>query len=764
MDTLSSSTQKIKQSICYRAKYRVDSKKVMCPLLVVPHPKNRGGDPVKSLRTMQLTATVAVEGYDAIEANCNAVAVEARPAVAGGCEQYFQDEFEKKAKPDPDMAERGSAGYLGMQALVGSLSHSHFNCCMRNILCSKKGCECNKTMCECGSLPILDQNRNYSLEKLRDHDAEWAQQCSSGLDWEVLSWKMDVEEPDAAQVISIALNKKNEVAMKTGHLEIMATLVGLCVPSPNGSVPFEPVRDKLIDLYGAAVDHPDFVHAFRLVMDAGGMDSAHNNDMEHFTAVHVNQKLRKMRMEVYAIVAPYPETFPRIKNACLKWSWRQAPNKDKWCQLPPSISHRLSAESKHGMPDFMQTLEMAMAALSKLASTVVESKDVRTRAKWIAEVEINLIAKVFAVPKKVEGGKTVKDQQDELCGQCAALIATKLLDLAKLGHPSRYKAGLSGLTRDSTLMQLVGKHLDDPACFLSAVESSALEKNPHGKLKSVVTEQLVPKVIAMDANGMPLSHHETVPLQTKLVEAIPWTTWSEKATKHNPNNIAKLLLLMAIDSLNHNWSSLCPIALVRKGNVIQALATKSLRVGELVVPLFVKKQNSVVTEDVGATIHPKAVSVVAKWSENADNEAGSRDVEVTLKVQPELKFPTNGAKGLEWTQSDAVHPFWFIQRTDKNEIEANADLVQQDLTHVMACSFKAVTSAAAKVSPTCSTCSLSVPFIVNTQPIEMGKEVILKWKEKDNKRKNDAAPTIAFDQILQQDKKQRRAKAKSAGA
>ena len=59
--------------------------------------------------------------------------------------------------------------------------------------------------------------------------------------------------------------------MKTGHLEIMSTLVGLCVPSPNGSVPFEPVRDKLIDLYGAAVDHPDFVHAFKLAVDAGGL-------------------------------------------------------------------------------------------------------------------------------------------------------------------------------------------------------------------------------------------------------------------------------------------------------------------------------------------------------------------------------------------------------------------------------------------------------------------------------------------------------------
>ena len=57
---------------------------MISPLLVVLHPKNRGGDPVKSLRTMQRNAIVAVEGFDPIEANCNAVAVEDKPAVAGG--------------------------------------------------------------------------------------------------------------------------------------------------------------------------------------------------------------------------------------------------------------------------------------------------------------------------------------------------------------------------------------------------------------------------------------------------------------------------------------------------------------------------------------------------------------------------------------------------------------------------------------------------------------------------------------------------------
>ena len=100
---------------------------------------------------------------------------------------------------------------------------------------------------------------------------------------------MDEEEPEAAQIISIALNKRNEAAMKTGHLEIMATLVDLCKPDPTGVVLFEPVRDKLIDLYGSAVDHPDFLFAFRLVCDAGGAGSRHMKDLHEFTKVYVNQ-------------------------------------------------------------------------------------------------------------------------------------------------------------------------------------------------------------------------------------------------------------------------------------------------------------------------------------------------------------------------------------------------------------------------------------------------------------------------------------------
>ena len=264
-----SANQLIKQSLAYRAKYMLDAPKakVISPLLVVPHPQNRSGDAVKSLRTKQLIGTLVTEGYDTIEANSNGVVVEQGPAVAG----EFQHVFSSKLKADTDMADQLD----GMVATSGSLSHSHLNCCMRNILAGKFGCECPeyKQKCTCASSPILDDNGNYCLEKLKKYDAAWAMDCQTGLTFERLSYKMDEEEPTAALVISIALNKRNETAMKTGHLEIMSTLVSLCKPDPKGHVHFDPVRDKLVDLYGAAIDDPDFVHAFRVVCDAGGLQA-----------------------------------------------------------------------------------------------------------------------------------------------------------------------------------------------------------------------------------------------------------------------------------------------------------------------------------------------------------------------------------------------------------------------------------------------------------------------------------------------------------
>ena len=113
----------INERLSYRATYRVGEKKVP-PMLVVPQPRNCRGDTVNSLRTRQLAAVIA-EASDSLGAHSTAVAVEKKPVVAG---HFFQTEVEKQVNPDPDMAPKGS----GMVATMGSLSHSHLSCCLRN--------------------------------------------------------------------------------------------------------------------------------------------------------------------------------------------------------------------------------------------------------------------------------------------------------------------------------------------------------------------------------------------------------------------------------------------------------------------------------------------------------------------------------------------------------------------------------------------------------------------------------------------------------
>ena len=302
-------TQIIKKSIYYRAKYRTSEKRArILPWFVVPHPKNRGGDPMASKRLKQLTGTFAKEGYDPIEANTNGVVVEEKPKSAGGSGHVYQSNFSTKLNGDPEIAEFGVGG---LKATFASCGHGHLNCSLRNVAAGKRGCECfeltvvgktKKMRCACANGPIVDEDGNYSMELLLGHDSEWHQDCLIGIQWEVLSHKMEDEEPDAARIICVALNKRNEAAMKTGHLEIMSTLTSLCIPHPtSGPVAYEPVRDKLLDLYGADVDHPDFVHWFRFILAAGGAGSLHLADLTDFTTVFVNQKLRKIQISVYTI-------------------------------------------------------------------------------------------------------------------------------------------------------------------------------------------------------------------------------------------------------------------------------------------------------------------------------------------------------------------------------------------------------------------------------------------------------------------------------
>ena len=96
-------TKVIKEGIAWRAKYRVQKSKWLSPWVVVPHPKNRGGEVVESSRTKQINGRINKTGYDDVEAYHRAVAVEGDPEVSGHY-TYYEKMFEAAVAADPDMA------------------------------------------------------------------------------------------------------------------------------------------------------------------------------------------------------------------------------------------------------------------------------------------------------------------------------------------------------------------------------------------------------------------------------------------------------------------------------------------------------------------------------------------------------------------------------------------------------------------------------------------------------------------------------------
>ena len=177
------------------------------------------------------------------------------------------------------------------------------------------------------------------------------------------------------------------------------------------------------------------------------------------------------------------------------------------------------------------------------------------------------------------------------------------------------------------------------------------------------------------------------------------------------------------------------------------------------------------------THHHHAVPVMVSWPKDdkkkEENEEGevekngkqkdkNEDDEevVRLMIQPEVKLPEIDADGskLKWKPSDCAHPFWVIKRASEyNQEEAqciNADIFCQEATHLTACGLLELNSIVLEVPAVTNTYKVSLPFIVNTQPIEAGKEVVLKWntatKKKSNKREREQT---AFDQIKAAEKR-----------
>ena len=178
--------------------------------------------------------------------------------------------------------------------------------------------------------------------------------------------------------------------------------------------------------------------------------------------------------------------------------------------------------------------------------------------------------------------------------------------------------------------------------------------------------------------------------------------------------------------LQRKWDGPFPIRLKIKHSRVQALATQTIKPGELKVPLFLVNPRSVVAENatIMTPLRQEPLFAEIAWSEF--------QYPVRFMIQPE--YANLCADGSIQEVPPDVHPFWFIQRTgcepQRSSLgpysRSNARIIQREFFYEKSGRSSWGIPDADKLIDTISTFEVALPVITNTRAIQAGHEVILK--------------------------------------
>ena len=115
-----------------------------------------------------------------------------------------------------------------------------------------------------------------------ENGKELVEVINDGLHCEVLSWKMEVEEPGAASIISAALNKCIDFAMRTTEWSALYTLRGQIIKASGNlaeRVAFKSVVAGAHLELDSAADDPDLGQLFDFLISVGIGKNTHFDDL-----------------------------------------------------------------------------------------------------------------------------------------------------------------------------------------------------------------------------------------------------------------------------------------------------------------------------------------------------------------------------------------------------------------------------------------------------------------------------------------------------
>ena len=269
-------------AMAYRVKYRKvnpDGKARKIPVRIESmgvHRKNRGGVYPAGIRCKSLCAEVLEAGFVKEEVNHACIVVEEAPV-----EEVIRSRGAGMVSASTYNAENSSKDELLITCFQSPyddvrymlMSHNHLMLVLRAFLTQAKW---DLPACVEKNIIFCDSDGRLSVTAVAAsaNGKELAEVMAEGLPAEVLSWRMDVEEPNAASIISQALNQPQQMAMRTTELTAVAVLKGEIIvqlgKDVSQRVAFQTVRDRVRAQLHTAADDPDLPEVFDFLISTLG--------------------------------------------------------------------------------------------------------------------------------------------------------------------------------------------------------------------------------------------------------------------------------------------------------------------------------------------------------------------------------------------------------------------------------------------------------------------------------------------------------------
>ena len=291
------------------------------------------------IRCKSLVEEVLSKGFLKEDVEHAAVCVESRPVDVSASDlardtnpqstfpmikQSFTEYNNEKCRADVLLSEVVKDGSA---ILYGTVSHSHMTLAMRAVKAKAKW---DIPTSEYLTFAVCDANGLLSIAAVAAHPngKELAELLQMGMEWEVLSWKMDVEEPDAASIISQALNSAQQIAMSQTEIQAIHCLNGLAIAANAGqatSLAFETVRENARKHLGHVVDDLEFVDVYDFCNQLGIGRNSYVPDLLDFMSQWVDSKKRRLKYSAFADANKLGADVPRTKLALIKSCYKRKP-------------------------------------------------------------------------------------------------------------------------------------------------------------------------------------------------------------------------------------------------------------------------------------------------------------------------------------------------------------------------------------------------------------------------------------------------------